>query len=268
MIIAVDTGGTKTLVARFTEAGYPEQVVKFPTPKEIDQYLQRVTDHIHIVANGQSFDTISIALPGVVRDGVALWCPNLNWRNVPIHSLLKERFPTANIIVANDANMAGLASMHRLDTMPRCGLYVTIGTGVGTSVVLNGEIIPALSDCEGGHMIVPYNEKSHIWEHIASGRALHTTFGDLSSATLPEVWSDIAERIAAGLQPLVAFTQPDIIVIGGSISSFVDYFIDTLYGLLAERLPAGIAVPKIISAPHSEEIVLYGCYDNAITKHR
>lgn len=268
MIIAVDTGGTKTLVARFGAAGHPEQVAKFPTPKDVEQYIQRVSDQIHLIANGQTFSTISVALPGVVRDGVALWCPNLGWRNIPIRELLQEVFPAAKIIVANDANMAGLASMHRLSTVPRCGLYVTIGTGVGTSAVLNGEIIPALSDCEGGHMIVSYNGKPHIWEHIASGRALHAEFGELSNTTSPEVWSDVAERIVAGLQPLVAFTQPDIIVIGGSISSFVANFTDMTYSLLAERLPAGIAVPKIVSAPHSEEIVLYGCYDNAIIKHR
>jgi len=47
---------------------------------------------------------------------------------------------------------------------------------------------------------------------------------------------------------------------------FTSYFSDILSGLLAENLPAAISVPKIISSPNPEEIVLYGCYDNAISQ--
>ena len=78
---------------------------------------------------------------------------------------------------------------------------------------------------------------------------------------------EVADRIKAGLQPLIAFVQPDVVAIGGSIGPFVPYFLHTLSGLLAESLPAAISVPKIISAPNPEEIVLYGCYDNATSQH-
>lgn len=267
MIVAVDTGGTKTLVARFNDNGQPEQIIKFPTPKDIEQYIQRVTDQIHLIS-GDSATTLSVALPGVVHDGVAVWCQNLNWQNVPIRQLFAKNFPNANIIVANDANMAGLASMHRLDKLPRCGLYITIGTGIGTSLILNGALDKSLNDCEGGHMMLSYGGRTLSWEQIAAGRVFYELFGELSKETSLEVWSEIAKRISVGLQPLIAFTQPDVIVIGGSIGSFVPYFTDILSGLLAENLPAAIAVPKIASAPKPEEIVLYGCYDNALAYAR
>ena len=63
MIVAVDTGGTKTLVARFNDNGQPEQIIKFPTPKDIEQYIQRVTDQIHLIS-GDSATTLSVAHPG------------------------------------------------------------------------------------------------------------------------------------------------------------------------------------------------------------
>ena len=267
MILAVDTGGTKTLVARF-ENGEPRQIMRFPTPKDISEYVQRVSDQIHLIAQGEPVTHLSIAVPGVVRDGVAIWCKNLDWRNVPVQQLFVDLFPNASVIVANDANLAGLASMRRLEKIPRCGLYITIGTGIGTSLLLDGVLEPALSDCEGGHMMVTYNNRQQPWEQIASGRALHNLFGTISAQAPLEVWSNIAERIGVGLQPLVAFVQPDVVVIGGSIGAFTSYFADTLSGLLAEKLPAAISVPKIIGAPQPEEIVLYGCYDNALAQHQ
>lgn len=266
MIITVDTGGTKTLVASFDEEKNPKHIIKFPTPKNVDQYIQRVADQIHLITNDKPIDAISIALPGVVKDGMAVWCQNLGWKNQPIRELLSRYFPNIPIFIANDANMAGLASMLRLPKTPRCGLYITLGTGVGTSLILNGNLHKELSDCEGGHMSLNYNGKITTWEEIAAGRVLQRIFGELSSDTPLEVWEEVANRIKAGLQPLIAFTQPDVVVIGGSVGVFTSYFSDILSGLLAENLPAAISVPKIISAPNPEEIVLYGCYDNVISQ--
>ena len=69
MIITVDTGGTKTLVASFDEEKNPKHIIKFPTPKNVDQYIQRVADQIHLITNDKPIDAISVALPGVVKDG-------------------------------------------------------------------------------------------------------------------------------------------------------------------------------------------------------
>ena len=204
-----------------------------------------------------------MALPGVIRDGVAEWCVNLGWEHVPMRELIAQQFPNATILVDNDANLAGLASMRRLNPMPRCGLYITIGTGIGTALVLEGELHDALRDCEGGHMLLEYKGKSVEWEEIASGRAFNTLFGTLSDDTPLEAWPVIAERISVGLRALVAFVQPDIVVIGGGVGAHTDKFSSLLFGLLAESLPASIAPPQIIAAPHPEETVLYGCYDNA-----
>ena len=93
MIITVDTGGTKTLVASFDEEKNPKPIIKFPTPKNIDQYIQRIADQIHLIANNKPIDAISVALPGVVKDGVAVWCQNLGWKNQPIRELLSRYFP-------------------------------------------------------------------------------------------------------------------------------------------------------------------------------
>ena len=106
MIITVDTGGTKTLVASFDEEKNPKHIIKFPTPKNVDQYIQRVADQIHLITNDKPIDAISVALPGVVKDGVAAWCQNLGWKNQPTRSNL---FPSGNFAIVIQRHMSALA---------------------------------------------------------------------------------------------------------------------------------------------------------------
>lgn len=263
MIIAVDTGGTKTIVARFSDDGILLQSTKIPTPKPVDEYVATISENIRLVAAGENITMISMALPGVIHDGIAEWCVNLGWKNVPIRQLMANNFPNVDILIDNDANLAGLASMCRLDYSPKCGLYITIGTGIGTALVLNGELHDALLDCEGGHMLLEFKGKNVEWEDIASGRVFNEMFGTISEDTNPEAWPEIAKRISVGLRLIVAFVQPDIVVIGGGVGVYADKFSDLLSGLLAESLPASTTPPRIVAAPHPEETVLYGCYDNA-----
>ena len=71
MIIAVDTGGTKTMVARFSDEGLLLQSTKSPTPKPVDKYVSTISENIRLVAAGEPITVISMALPGIIRDGVA-----------------------------------------------------------------------------------------------------------------------------------------------------------------------------------------------------
>lgn len=265
MIIAVDTGGTKTLVGRFTDEGVLEDTVRFPTPKAVDEYINLVSSHIRTLTGQTAITDISVGLPGMVHGGMAVSCINLGWYNVVMHDLLSKQFTGAHIIIENDANLAGLASLRRIEPQPHCGLYLSIGTGIGMAIILDGTLHDGLKDCEGGHMRVTYKSKTDSWENIASGRAISRLFGNHSGKQLPpEAWPEIAERLAVGLQALVAALQPQVIVIGGGIGNYTNLFSTALSGLISESLPSFITCPPIISAPHPEEAVLYGCYDNCL----
>lgn len=259
MILTVDTGGTKTLVGRFSTAGTLEQSHKFATPLDVDEYINQTVAALRMLAADQPITHLSVALPGVVENGVAVRCINLGWRHVPIKQRLAAHFPEAIINVANDATLAGIASMRSLEPTPTCGLYITIGTGIGTAIISHGRPLDSLNRCEGGHMLVTYGKETDSWEHIASGRALTGIFGDLQTIS-PGAWTEVAERIAIGLQALIAFAQPDIIIIGGGVAVYFDQFCGELRGSISEKLPSFIACPPIIAAPHPEEMVIYGCY--------
>ena len=267
MIIAIDTGGTKTLIGRFTDEGALEKTVRLATPADPATYVETICEHIVDMAGMNIVTQLSIALPGIVDDGIALACTNLGWYNVPIRDMLATSFPEASIILDNDANLAGLASVHRLSLRPRCGLCLTIGTGIGSSIILDGQIHPGLCRCEAGHIPITYQGRTTSWEHIASARALQQAFGTLDPDTSQRTWDEVAERLAIGLRMIVATVQPDAVVIGGGLGLYVDRFSSSLLEKLAASLPDFITLPSIISAPHTEEIVLYGCYDN-VRQHR
>jgi predicted NBD/HSP70 family sugar kinase len=260
MLIAVDTGGTKTLITSFASNGKPGDTFRFPTPKDEDEYIALLVEHIHEHYAGKPIDGIVIGVPGIVVDNVARWCGNLGWENFDIASQLKVAF-SCPVWIENDANLAGLAEVKALRKTPASCLYVTISTGIGTGIILDGQIAPGLSSSEGGHSLVEYDGKVQMWETFASGQAIRRTYGkyarDITSKT---VWNQIADKISRGFLAIIPVLQPQVIIIGGSIGTYFERYYPTLRRILTEHLPAHIPVPEIRQAAHPEEAVVYGCY--------
>ena len=71
MIVTIDTGGTKTLVAAFADNGRMGAPIKFPTPKEPAEYVAELRNIVRERYAGKKVDVIVVALPGIIRDGVA-----------------------------------------------------------------------------------------------------------------------------------------------------------------------------------------------------
>lgn len=261
MIIAVDTGGTKTLVALITEAGKIEKSVKFPTPAATDQYVAQLRSVISSSFGGHDISRVVVAIPGIIKDGVAIWCNNLGWQNFDVARALKGICGDTPVSVENDANLAGLAAAHNLHPMPTSVLYVTISTGIGSGVVTNGHIDPALRLSEVGRTPIEYDGRIQEWEKFASGRAIHKTYGKFAAdITSHAVWRQIADRISRGFLAIIPTLQPDTIVIGGSIGTYFGRYAPELEALLIEHLPAHIPCPRLVQAAHPEQAVIYGGY--------
>ena len=93
MIIAIDTGGTKTLIAKFSDDGELVSSQKFLTPRDQAEYLSQVISVTRELSGEDNPRGISIALPGVIRDQKAVMCKNLGWLNFVIISELKTAWP-------------------------------------------------------------------------------------------------------------------------------------------------------------------------------
>ena len=265
MIVTVDTGGTKTLVAAFTNKGEMTSHIKFPTPKNQVKYIALLHQSCEDLKIRGKVDVVSVALPGIIKDDIAIWCKNLGWRNFDIKKQLGPIFNGAPIIVENDANLAGLSEARMMKPIPQSLLYVTVSTGIGTGFITEGNINPGMRYSEGGHALVEFDGSVREWEDFASGKAIYETYGEYASKiTSKRRWQHIADRISRGFLAIIPIAQPDVVVIGGSMGSFFDRYEKHLVGLLEERLPPHINRPLFIQARHPEHAVAYGGYYHAI----
>ena len=265
MIVAVDTGGTKTLIAGYDEAGKITMEFQFPTPTKRGEYIDLLTTHLTALFDPAKVDAVVIAMPGIVKDGIAVWCNNLHWKNFNVAEELKGVLGGAPLFVENDANLAGLAETRQRAPIPTSSLYVTISTGIGSGVITNGKIDPGLRYSEAGRALVEFDGVVREWETFASGKAIYNTYGkyarDIKSK---RVWNKIADRISRGFLAMIPIIQPDVIIIGGSIGTYFKQYEAQLKGILKEHLPPHIPLPKLVQAKHPEQAVIYGCYYYAL----
>lgn len=265
MIIAIDTGGTKTLVASFNKKGVLTKQTKFPTPHDKKEYITELKKVLLDNYSYKNIDAIVIAIPGVIKDGVVKWCGNLPWVNFNVKKSLTGVLGDAPVYIENDAKLAGLGETRFLKKVPPQSLYVTVSTGIGSGIITNGRINPALRNSESGHALIEYDGVVQEWERFASGQAIYKTYKKYASEIHSKrVWNKIADRISRGFLAVIPILQPDVIIIGGSIGTYFKQYGDQLKKILEEKLPKNIDRPKIIQAKYPELAVIYGCYFYAI----
>ena len=229
--VAVDIGGTKIAAARIRRGDVPAVIenVTLPTLASagFDCSLSQVFQAIDRCLT-EDVRAIGICAPGPLnpKTGIVLNPPNLpGWSNVPLAQLVSERYGRP-CRVENDANAAGLAET-MFGAAQGCAsvVYVTLSTGIGTGVILNGRVYHGKNGAagEGGHVSIAYNGPvcncgaRGCVEALASGKAWKERGVDpahLSEANLDE----LARIVSAWLGGIVSLLDPDIIVIGGGMS--------------------------------------------------
>lgn len=266
MLVVIDTGGTKTLVASFNKDGQLGEQIKFPTPQEPDEYKKVLKEILTDKYGNKSIEAIVIAIPGTLKNGSVIWCPNLpKWEGFNVVKALDGTLGSAPVLIENDAKLAGLYEARILKITPPQVLYVTISTGIGTGIITNGRIDPSLHNSEGGRALIEYDGVIREWQDFASGKSFYKTYGKYAKdITSKHIWKQITDRISRGFLVLIPVLQPDIIVIGGSIGTYFKQYSEQLIAILKEKLPPHIPCPRFIQAKNSELAVIYGCYYYAI----
>lgn len=266
MLVAVDTGGTKTLVATFTRKGQLKSEQRFPTPRDPQEYIELLSSTITELVGTATIDAISVAVPGITKKGTAVLCPNLGWRDIPIVTPLKRLFHCP-VMLENDANLAGLAEAKTLPKVYDNVLYITVSTGIGMGLIVDHRIHTALSVTEPGHMLLEYDGKVRKWEDFASGRAIYHTYDSYARDIKDRhIWNQIADKISRGFLVLIPALTPDVIIIGGSIGTYFERYEKQLHHILEKRLDPMFLPVDIRQATHPEQAVIYGCYYHAISE--
>ncbi|HEY2160336.1 MAG TPA: ROK family protein [Solirubrobacteraceae bacterium] len=185
--VGVDLGGTKVAAAPLRDGLLGDSVVR-PTPRSggsglLDELVAVIRD----VAPG-ALDAVGVGVPSIVEfeTGRVISSVNVPLADIPLRQVLSERLGLP-VFVDNDATVAALAEAHdeHLQFVTRNLVMLTVGTGIGGGLVLDGRIYRGSTGGAGelGHTIVGLDLSGPVpapvgfpqpgsLERVASGHAL------------------------------------------------------------------------------------------------
>jgi polyphosphate glucokinase len=140
--LAIDVGGSHVKASVLDERGHMlHDRVRVDTPKKLTPQ-KLVSLIVELVRTLPKFDRVSVGFPGVVRDGVVRTAPNLGTERFHGFNLARalERRLKKPVRVENDADVQGLAVVKGKGVE----MVVTLGTGFGSSIFVNGRLGPHL----------------------------------------------------------------------------------------------------------------------------
>lgn len=282
MYIGIDLGGTNIKAGVVDENGTILYKDSCPTGagRPSDEILKDMADLAvgTVKKAGLTMDdiqSVGVGSPGSVdeENGVLIRAENLNFNHVPICEKIGA-YTGKKTYLGNDANVAALAEYYAQGKEMECFMAVTLGTGVGGGIVMNGKLYTGTNGvaAEVGHMVTHAGGcrcncgRSGCWEAYASVSALirqtkaslaedNTSLmyqmvgGDLSKvggktafdaakqgdAAAQKVVKTYLENVGIGIANLINVFQPDMIVIGGAISKEGDYLLNPVKEFCAKE---------------------------------
>jgi glucokinase len=176
-IISVDVGGTKIYASLADISGriLSERIIN-QHQSQGEACFEMVCDMISELKSHAPEEVpvrgISVALPGITdaEKGIVEYAPSIQWRNYPLKSKLEERFKIP-AFANNDVNLACLGEFwfgagRDIDNM----MLLSIGTGIGSGLVLNGQLHLGTSGAAGevGFFTVSVDDLGKQYEHYGS----------------------------------------------------------------------------------------------------
>ena len=158
-VLGIDVGGTKVAVARVEGARAEDKVEQATDLEHAGALLDGIEEAVgQVVGDGKGPEAIGVGVPSQVAfaTGTALASVNIPLEGVPLREELGKRFGVP-VFVDNDANCAALAEAQLVDDPPAQHLMMlTLGTGVGGGVIIDGRISRGHTGlgAELGHVIV------------------------------------------------------------------------------------------------------------------
>lgn len=211
LLVGVDLGGTLIRAAVVSPTGDHGEPVRRPTPATAgpEAVLDAVAEAVLAATGGLPPEGVAVGLPGPLDPvgGVVYEAPNLaGWEGFPVAERLRRRLG-CQVAIQNDANLAGYAEWTRgAGRGTRNFVFVTVSTGVGGGLVLDGELYSGAAGTAGeiGHTPVspdgPACAQGHVGclEGVASGTAIARRAREALAAGQPSA------IVAAGGEPTAA----------------------------------------------------------------
>lgn len=270
--IGIDLGGTKILIGLVEkESGKVVSHIKKKTKKEKgpENIVRKMVEGVEelLEESGKSFTEISsigIGSAGQIdrKNGIIIGAPNLDCYNLNLKEILQNKF-NIPVFVGNDVEVATIGEQ-KFGAGKGCADFVCVfvGTGIGSAIVKNGQIIYGATGTAGelGHIIVDLNgrpcacgahgcleayasrsaietriegalkkgRKSCISEYLEEGKAITSSMIRKSiereDELVTQCVSEASEYLSDGLASVINLINPELIILGGGLIEAVDYF--------------------------------------------
>ena len=259
----VDIGGTTCKIGLFETTG--NMIEKWEIPTDTQDNGKNILPDIASSLrekmaergiNNAEVSGIGVGIPGPVRaDGSVPYCVNLGWKDMDVAGVLEPLMDGIEVKAGNDANVAALGEMWQ-GGGKGCEnvVMVTLGTGVGGGIIINGEIVPGANGAGGeiGHITVNEDEQVSCncgrygcleqyasatgitrlakerlaQEHSASllDKTEEITAKEVFDAykendrTAMEIVEKFAQILGNALSNIACVVDPEVFVIGGGVS--------------------------------------------------
>lgn len=228
----VELGGTKTVCAIADAGGKLSAQRIFPTTS-VDETLNAICEFFEqspaIVSLGVgSFGPVQLDYSSA-EYGYIYNSPKSGWEKVNLKGLLKERLKLP-VVIETDVDCAAYGELnYGVAKNNHSFIYITLGTGIGGSLMVNGELVHGILNLEMGHMRIPHEDfvnefrgacpfHGDCLEGIASGHAMSQRYGKKAEEiTDSMVWDIEADYIASALNNLMLTIGPELIILGGGL---------------------------------------------------
>ena len=216
-VFGIDVGGMSVKFAIVDETG--TIIERWSVPTNLADAGSHIPDEMissineKLASSPEPIVAIGVGIPGPVNGEDAVRAVNLGWGNMPLGNILREGtgLPVALI---NDANAAAVGEvwMGGEGSVTGNSIFVTLGTGVGGGIIIDGKIV-------GG---------DHGCEEVKQGGATATAARDMT-----------VDYLARALAGIMATVDPSEVIVGGGLSGAGDLLMVSL----AERLERYVFPP-------------------------
>jgi glucokinase-like ROK family protein len=283
VVIGVDMGGTKFYGALSDLGGNILEEIDMGRHRTTSEgNYKRLLELIDALLaspklHGRKVHGIGVGAPGITlhREGIVKWAYTLNWRDFPLKARLTDHYRLP-ITVDNDVNLAAMGELwfgagQNVQNM----ILITCGKGIGAGIVIDGALYRGGSEASGeiGNFILGreflgrnYQDFGAL-ESVASGTGiverarsslksrrdsasleLLTEDDIFASARQGQKWAisiieETVDYLAIAIANLTVSFDPELIVLGGSITPFSDLLVDPILQRIQGAIPTP---PKLV----------------------
>jgi glucokinase len=229
ILIGVDIGGTGVRAGTVVDNAVADlRRSAIDAQKSESEILEVVTQTIDPLVNRQ-VTAIGVGVPSVVdvEQGIIYDTFNIpSWKAVPLKRVLEQRYGIPAHI-NNDSNCFVLGEKYFGKARPyRNVAGITLGTGMGTGLILNGRLYCGRNCGAGEFGMMAFRDRNY--EYYCSGQFFTNVYalrGDLvaeraaeGDETALKIFHEFGSNLGKALQAVLYAVDPDVIIFGGSIS--------------------------------------------------